>query len=266
MQLQIYGIGATKNKIIINLPSTVESSMPNVFADQVEYVSENLNNRDNISLSIHAHNDRGTGVATSEMAMLAGADRIEGTIFGNGERTGNADILNIAMNMYTLGIDPELDFSDMNQVREMYTKYVKMPIHPRHPYAGENVFIAFSGSHQDAIAKGLSYRKNQAEEVKWNVPYLLIDPADIGRQYEPIIRINSQSGKGGIAYALEEKYGVKIPEEKKEEFGYFIKNMSDKLGRELSVDEIYQSMQTYLNKKRDKEIKIQPTDGPDIDD
>lgn len=237
------------NKIIINLPATVECSMPNVFADQVEYVCENLNDRDNISVSIHSHNDRGTGVATSEMALLAGADRIEGSLFGNGERTGNADILNIAMNMYTHGIDPELDFSNINEVKQMYSKYVKMPIHPRHPYAGDNVFIAFSGSHQDAIAKGKDYQKTSPSE-KWNIPYLPIDPADVGREYEPIIRINSQSGKGGIAYVLADKYGVKIPEEKREEFGYFIKGISDRIGRELTADEIYEEMQKYFERKK----------------
>ena len=242
---------ATENKIIINLPATVECSMPNVFADQVEYVIENLKNRKNINLSIHSHNDRGTGVATSEMALLAGADRIEGSLFGNGERTGNADILNIAMNMYSQGIDPKLDFSDMNEVKRMYSEYIKMPISPRHPYAGEYVFTAFSGSHQDAIAKGMKYQADN-KSTKWNIPYLPIDPADVGRQYEPIIRINSQSGKGGIAYILESKYGIRIPDEKKEEFGYFIKGISDKIGRELTAEEIYEYMQKYFQKSNNK--------------
>ena len=239
--------GVTNNKIIINLPSTVESSTPNIYADQIEYVCENLNNRENIIVSVHTHNDRGTAVAASELAILAGADRVEGTIFGNGERTGNADIVNIAMNMYTLGVDPKLDFSDMMEVRRMYEKYVKMPINPRIPYAGEKVFIAYSGSHQDAIAKGMDIVKESPSDAKWNVPYLPLDPQDIGREYE-IIGINSQSGKGGIAYKINEKFGIKIPDEKKAELSYFIKGLSDRLGRELTDDEIFECAKKVIDK------------------
>lgn len=242
--------GATNNKVIINLPSTVECSTPNVFADQIEYVCEKLKNRDNLIISVHPHNDRGTATATSEMALLAGADRIEGTIFGNGERTGNADIVNIAMNMYSLGIDPEIDLSNMNEVREMYSKYVKMPIHPRHPYVGDNVYVAYSGSHQDAIAKGFNF-KAEKQTDKWEVPYLPIDPADIGREYEPI-RINAQAGKGGISYILKEKFGVEIPDEIKEQFSYAVKDIADKAGREISPEEIYKA---YTNWQKNKNAK-----------
>lgn len=242
--------GTTKNKVIINLPSTVECSTPNVFADQIEYVCENLKNRDNLIISVHPHNDRGTATATSEMALLAGADRIEGTIFGNGERTGNADIVNIAMNMYTLGIDPEIDLSNMNEIREVYSKYVKMPIHPRHPYVGDNVYVAYSGSHQDAIAKGFKFKEEKHTE-KWNVPYLPIDPSDISREYEPI-RINAQAGKGGISYVLKEKFGVEIPEEIREEFSYAVKDIADKAGREISPEEIFEA---YTNWQKNKNAK-----------
>ena len=242
--------GATKNKPIINLPSTVECSTPNVFADQIEYVCENLKNRENLIISVHPHNDRGTATATSEMAILAGADRVEGTIFGNGERTGNADIVNIAMNMYTLGVDPEIDLSDMNEIKEMYSRYVKMPIHPRHPYVGDNVYVAYSGSHQDAIAK--SFRFNEkAKNEKWNIPYLPIDPTDINREYEPI-RINSQAGKGGISYVLKEKFGIDIPDDKKEEFSYFVKGLADKAGREISFEEIYGAYNHWYKNKNAK--------------
>ena len=243
--------GATKDKVIINLPSTVECSTPNIFADQIEYVCENLKNRENLTISVHPHNDRGTATATSEMAILAGADRVEGTIFGNGERTGNADIVNIAMNMYTLGIDPELDLSNMNEVREVYSKFVKMPIHPRHPYVGDNVYVAYSGSHQDAIAKGFKFSEEKQNE-KWNVPYLPIDPADIGREYEPI-RINAQAGKGGISYVLKQKFGIEIPEEIREKFSYAVKDIADKAGREISPEEIYEA---YMHWQKNKEEKV----------
>ena len=242
--------GATKNNIIINLPSTVECSMPNVFADQIEYVCENLKNRENLTISVHPHNDRGTATAASEMAILAGADRVEGTIFGNGERTGNADIVNIAMNMYTLGIDPELDLSNMNEIKKNYLKFVKMPIHPRHPYVGDNVYVAYSGSHQDAIAKGFKFGDEKQNE-KWNVPYLPIDPGDIGREYEPI-RINAQAGKGGISYVLKQKFGIEIPEEKREEFSYFVKDLADRAGREISFEEIYN---VYTKWEKSKQVR-----------
>ena len=238
-----------KTKPIINFPATIECAMPNVFADQIEYVAENLHDRDNVIISIHSHNDRGTGVATSEMSLLAGADRIEGALFGNGERTGNADILNIAMNMYVLGVDPKLDFSNINEAKEIYEKCTKMKVGPRYPYAGELVFTAFSGSHQDAISKGLKSLENDNKDF-WEVPYLPINPADVSRQYEPIIRINSQSGKGGVAFILEKEFGYDIPKEMRKEVGYFIKGVSDNLHRELDNKEIYESfIQEYQNRK-----------------
>lgn len=215
-------------------------------------------------ISIHSHNDRGTGVATSEMALLAGGERIEGALLGNGERTGNADILNIAMNMYVLGVDPKLDFSNMKKLKEMYEKYIKIPISPRHPYIGELVFTAFSGSHQDAISKGLhEIKKNKSKY--WEVPYLPLDPADVNRQYEPIIRINSQSGKGGVAFLLEQEYGFLIPKEMQKEIGYFIKNTSDAKKRELNTQEIYEAFEKeYINRK-DKIQLIEYNIKSDVD-
>ena len=243
--------GNINRKPIINFPATVECAMPNVFADQIAYVIENINDRENVIISIHSHNDRGTGVATSEMSLLAGADRIEGAIFGNGERTGNADILNIAMNMYVLGVDPKLDFSKINETKEIYEKCTKMKVSPRHPYAGELVFTAFSGSHQDAISKGLKSIKEKNKEY-WEVPYLPINPADVNRQYEPIIRINSQSGKGGVAFVLENEYGYDIPKEMRKDVGYFIKNTSDILHREMSNKEIYDYFASEYQNRKDK--------------
>ena len=236
------------NKAIINLPATVQMSMPHVYASQVAYMSQNLKYRENVVLSIHPHNDRGTGVADAEMGILAGADRIEGTLFGNGERTGNADIITIAMNMFALGIDPKLDFSQMPQIIEMYERVTRMNVYDRQPYAGKLVFAAFSGSHQDAIAKGMNWRKTHNETI-WNVPYLLIDPEDVGRQYDAdVIRINSQSGKGGVAYILEQNYGINMPKTMREDFGYFIKNISDKQHKELLPTEIYQCFKdNYVN-------------------
>lgn len=236
------------NKAIINLPATVQMSMPHVYASQVAYMSQNLKYRKNVVLSIHPHNDRGTGVADAEMGILAGADRIEGTLFGNGERTGNADIITIAMNMFALGIDPKLDFSQMPQIIEMYERVTRMNVYDRQPYTGKLVFAAFSGSHQDAIAKGMNWRKTHNETI-WNVPYLLIDPKDVGRQYDAdVIRINSQSGKGGVAYILEQNYGINMPKTMREDFGYFIKNISDKQHKELMPIEIYQCFKdNYVN-------------------
>lgn len=236
------------NKAIINLPATVQMSMPHVYASQVAYMSQNLKYRKNVVLSIHPHNDRGTGVADAEMGILAGADRIEGTLFGNGERTGNADIITIAMNMFALGINPKLDFSQMPQIIEMYERVTRMNVYDRQPYAGKLVFAAFSGSHQDAIAKGMNWRKTHDETI-WNVPYLLIDPEDVGRQYDAdVIRINSQSGKGGVAYILEQNYGINMPKTMREDFGYFIKNISDKQHKELLPTEIYQCFKdNYVN-------------------
>ena len=241
--------GALKTKPIINFPATIECAMPNVFADQIAYVCENIRNRENVVISIHSHNDRGTGVATSEMALLAGGDRIEGSLFGNGERTGNADILVIAMNMFALGVDPEIDFSQMNEAKEIYERCTKMEVEPRHPYAGKLVFTAFSGSHQDAISKGLKALKKEKKDY-WEVPYLPINPADVNRQYEPIIRINSQSGKGGVAFILENEYGYKIPKEMRQTVGYFIKNVSDEKHRELNNKEIFKAfIKEYQNRK-----------------
>ena len=196
-------------KVIINLPSTVEMATPNIYADQIEYMCEHLKYRENVLVSLHTHNDRGTAVAATELGMLAGADRVEGTLFGNGERTGNSDILNLALNLFSQGIDPELDFTDINKSIKMYEASTGIDVHPRHPYAGDLVYTAFSGSHQDAIKKGMA--KMEEHPDHWEVPYLPIDPADVGRSYDPIIRINSQSGKGGIAYILEHNYGLIVP-------------------------------------------------------
>lgn len=246
--------GHIKTKPIINFPATVECSMPNVFADQIAYVAENIKNREDMIISIHSHNDRGTGVATSEMSLLAGADRIEGALFGNGERTGNADILNIAMNMYVLGVDPEIDFSNINEAKHVFEKCTKMEVGPRHPYAGELVFTAFSGSHQDAISKGLKSIKENKKDY-WEVPYLPINPADVNRQYEPIIRINSQSGKGGVAFILDTEYGYDLPKEMRKEVGYFIKDVSDKQHRELNNEEIYNAfIKEYQN--RNENVRV----------
>ena len=235
-------------KAIINLPATVQMSMPHVYAAQVAYISQNLKYRDNVILSLHPHNDRGTGVADSEMGLLAGADRIEGTLFGNGERTGNADIVTIAMNMFALGIDPKLDFSHMTDLIEMYERVTRMHVYERQPYSGKLVFAAFSGSHQDAIAKGMKWREEH-NEPHWTVPYLLIDPEDVGRHYDAdVIRINSQSGKGGVAYVMEQNYGLDMPKKMREDFGYCVKNVSDHKHKELMPDEIYQIFQdVYVN-------------------
>jgi len=241
--------GATKeNPIIINLPSTVEMTTPNVYADQIEWMSKHFEDRDSIILSVHPHNDRGTGVASAELAMLAGADRVEGTLFGNGERTGNVDVLNIAYNMFSQGINPELELEHINESIELYERCCKMPIHPRHPYAGKLVFTAFSGSHQDAINKGVKAMKERQQEI-WQVPYLPIDPSDIGREYEPIVRINSQSGKGGVAFIMDIYYGFKLPKAMHKEFANVIQAISEKQG-EVSPDEIMAKFkEEYLEKK-----------------
>ena len=241
--------GPTKeNPMIINLPSTVEMTTPNVFADRIEWMNRHLENREAIILSIHPHNDRGTGVATAELALLAGADRVEGTLFGNGERTGNVDILNIAYNMFSQGIDPELALEHVNESIEIYERCCKIPVHPRHPYAGKLVFTAFSGSHQDAINKGVKAMKERGGEF-WEVPYLPIDPADIGREYEPIVRINSQSGKGGVAFIMDTYFGFKLPKGMHREFADVIQAISEKQG-EVSPDQIMESFrEEYLMKK-----------------
>lgn len=225
-------------KCIVNLPATVENAMPHVYAQQVEYFNKNLLCRERVTLSLHPHNDRGCGVAAAEMGLLAGADRIEGTLFGNGERTGNADIVTVAMNMFSQGVDPELDFSDMPEICKQYNKFTDMPIGLRQPYAGELVFAAFSGSHQDAIAKGMEWRKAKGLKY-WSVPYLPIDPADVGRKYDAdVIRINSQSGKGGVGYILKANYGLDLPAKMKESFSYIVKDASDCGHKELKPQDI----------------------------
>ena len=236
------------NNVIINLPVTVEMSLPHVYASQVEYMSENLKYREYVTLSLHPHNDRGTGVADTELALLAGADRVEGTLFGNGERTGNVDIITLAMNMYSHGVDPKLDFSNMNELVEAYEKCTRMHVYERAPYAGALVFAAFSGSHQDAIAKGMKYRKKHRLH-QWTVPYIPIDPADIGRTYDAdVIRVNSQSGKGGIGYLLEHTYGYNLPKKMREHFSYLCKDVSDRGHRELKPDEVLAIFtEHYLN-------------------
>ena len=241
--------GADKdNPIIINLPSTVEMNTPNVYADQIEWMNKHFKNRESIILSVHPHNDRGTGVASAELAILAGAERVEGTLFGNGERTGNVDILNIAYNMFSQGIDPELHIEHINESIEIYERCCKIPIHPRHPYAGKMVFTAFSGSHQDAINKGVKAMKERSSQI-WQVPYLPIDPADIGKEYEPIVRINSQSGKGGVAFIMDTYFGFKLPKGMHREFANVIQAISEKQG-EVSPDQIMESFrQEYLMKK-----------------
>ena len=227
-------------KPIINIPVTVEMSMPHVYAMQVAYINKNLKYRDKVILSLHPHNDRGCGVADSELGLLAGADRIEGTLFGNGERTGNVDIVTLAMNMFALGIDPQLDFSNMPELVEMYERVTRMRVHDRQPYAGALVFTAFSGSHQDAIAKGMHWRDEKNPD-RWTVPYLPIDPHDVGRTYDKdVIRINSQSGKGGVGFVMEQNYSIDMPKKMREDFGYCVKNISDKKHKELLPDEIYQ--------------------------
>ena len=223
--------------IILNLPNTVEMCTPNTYADQIEYFIKHLKNRESAIISLHPHNDRGTGVACAELALLAGADRIEGTLFGNGERTGNLDIVTVGLNMYTQGVDPKLDFSDLPRYREIYERCTNMRIGERQPYVGDLVFTAFSGSHQDAIKKGLDYVKEHNSD-KWEIPYLPIDPADVGRQYEPVIRINSQSGKGGAAFIMQHVFGYDLPKAMHPEFGAMVKAECDKLGRELSPKEL----------------------------
>ena len=239
---------AKENPIIINLPSTVEMTTPNVYADQIEWMNKHFEDRGSIVLSVHPHNDRGTGVASAELAMLAGADRVEGTLFGNGERTGNVDVLNIAYNMFSQGINPELEIEHINEIIEIYERCCKIPIHPRHPYAGKLVFTAFSGSHQDAINKGVKAMKERNNQY-WEVPYLPIDPSDIGREYEPIVRINSQSGKGGVAFIMDIYFGFKLPKAMHKEFANVIQKVSEKQG-EVSPDEIMAKFsEEYLNQK-----------------
>jgi 2-isopropylmalate synthase len=226
-----------ERKIILNLPDTVEVAMPNVYADQIEWTCRNIKNRNSVIISVHTHNDRNTGVAATELGLLAGAERVEGTLFGNGERTGNLDLVTVALNLYMHGIDPQLDLHDLNELREVYERCTGMTIPARHPYAGELVFTAFSGSHQDAIRKGLNEWSRDARR-HWDVPYLTIDPTDIGREYREVIRVNSQSGKGGVAYLLETEFGIELPKEMQREFGPVANNEVDRIGREVSAAEL----------------------------
>ena len=236
-----------ENKSIINLPATVEMSSPNIYADQIEWVCRNIHDRESIIISLHPHNDRGTAVAATELGVMAGADRIEGTLFGNGERTGNVDLVTLALNMLTQGVDPHLDFSNINPIMREVEYCNQLPVHPRHPYAGDLVFTAFSGSHQDAIKKGLNDLRNSNQET-WEVPYLPIDPNDVGRSYEAVIRINSQSGKGGVAYLLEKDHGLSMPRRLQIEFSQVVQKIADKTGKEISPSDIWQTFQeTYLN-------------------
>lgn len=229
-----------EKKAIINLPSTVQVAMPHVFADQIEYMSDNMKYREGVVLSVHPHNDRGTGVADAELGVLAGADRVEGTLFGNGERTGNVDLVTVAMNMVTHGVDSGLDFSNIMQIREAYERFTNMKVHERTPYGGDLVFTAFSGSHQDAISKGMNYRAEGKTGARWDIPYIPIDPSDIGREYESdVIRINSTSGKGGVAFVLKQQFGFSLPNAMKEEVGYLMKGVSDRKHKELKPDEMF---------------------------
>lgn len=238
------------NKAIINIPTTVENAMPHVFATQIEYIDKHLKYRDGVVLCLHPHNDRGCGVATSELGVLAGAEEIEGTLFGNGERTGNVDIVTLAMNLYSHGVDPQLDFSNLPEIREKYETFTRMKVGERQPYAGDLVFSAFSGSHQDAISKGMAWREEKKLD-KWTVPYLPIDPKDVGRTYEAdVIRINSQSGKGGVSYILKQNFGISVPKEMREEVGYMVKDVSDKAHKELTPDWVYHIFEDhYVNYK-----------------
>ncbi len=236
------------DKVIINLPVTVSLSMPHVYANQVEYICDNIKYRENVIISLHPHNDRGCAIADSEMGLLAGADRIEGTLFGNGERTGNVDIITLAMNMFSQGVDPVLDFSNIPEITEVYEKVTRMDVYQRQPYSGQLVFAAFSGSHQDAIAKGMKWRE-ATNCAHWTVPYLPLDPTDVGRVYEAdVIRINSQSGKGGIEYIMETKYGMTLPPKMREKFGYHVKGISDHMHKELKPEEVYNIfVENYVN-------------------
>jgi|TARA_B110000037_G_scaffold219695_1_gene285411 2-isopropylmalate synthase len=243
-----------ENKIILNLPATVELFTPNVHADQIEWFCRKLTRRDSSTISLHTHNDRGTGVAATELGLMAGADRVEGTLFGNGERTGNLDIVTTALNMYTQGVHPELNFSNLNDIREMYERVTRMDVHPRTPYSGDLVFTAFSGSHQDAIKKGFS-QQSEEDDARWAVPYLPIDPADMGRNYRAIIRINSQSGKGGVAYIMEKEYGYQLPKEMHKELGKSINRVADETGAEITPEGVYACFKSeYIDIKKPFEL------------
>ncbi|MBT8768223.1 2-isopropylmalate synthase [Metapseudomonas boanensis] len=233
-----------QNKIILNLPATVECATPNIYADQIEWFGRHVSRRDSVIISLHTHNDRGTGVAATELGLMAGADRVEGCLFGNGERTGNVDLVTVALNMYTQGLHPQLDFSDIDAVRKVVEECNQLPVHPRHPYVGDLVHTAFSGSHQDAIRKGFA---QQQDDALWEVPYLPIDPADIGRSYEAVIRVNSQSGKGGITFLLEQEYGISLPRRMQIEFSQVVQKETDRLGLEMTAQQIYRLLESeYL--------------------
>ncbi|MBZ9667390.1 2-isopropylmalate synthase [Pseudomonas sp. LMG 31766] len=241
------------NKLILNLPATIECATPNNYADQIEWFGRHVDRRDSVLISVHTHNDRGTGVAASELAVMAGADRVEGCLFGNGERTGNVCLVTLALNLYTQGIDPQLDFSDIDAVRKVVEDCNQIPVHPRHPYVGDLVHTAFSGSHQDAIRKGFAQQK---EDALWEVPYLPIDPADIGRDYEAVIRVNSQSGKGGITFLLEQEYGICLPRRMQIEFSQVVQRETDRLGLEMTAAQIHQLLETeYLQARRPYALK-----------
>ena len=252
--------------IILNLPATVEAATPNIYADQIEYFCRNLPNRESAVISLHTHNDRGTGVAAAELGLMAGADRVEGCLFGNGERTGNCCLVTLALNMYTQGIDPKLDFSDIDQVIETVEYCNQLPVHERHPYGGELVFTAFSGSHQDAIKKGFAAQEQRNDEL-WRVPYLPIDPADLGRNYEAVIRVNSQSGKGGFAWVLEQDQGLKLPKKLQADFSRHVQRLADELGRELNAADIWQVFrETYfvkVDKRRYRLVDFEETRASD---
>jgi 2-isopropylmalate synthase len=255
-----------ENRLILNLPATVEMTTPNIYADQIEWFSRNIKNRDSVIISLHAHNDRGSAVAATELAMMAGGDRVEGTLFGNGERTGNVDIVTLALNLFTQGVDPCLDLHDINKLIDVYERVTKMQVHPRHPYAGELVYTAFSGSHQDAINKGMSMSA-ESESGLWEVPYLPIDPTDVGRTYESIIRINSQSGKGGVAYIMDKEFGYKMPKKMHPEFGSIVQKITDKAGRELQHSEIGDAfLEEYIQTVSPHELKSFHVKKRHIDD
>ncbi|MEP7005269.1 MAG: 2-isopropylmalate synthase [Sphingomonas bacterium] len=238
--------------LILNLPATVEAATPNIYADQIEWFGKNIRNRDSIVISLHPHNDRGTGVAAAELGLMAGADRLEGCLLGNGERTGNCDLVTVALNMYTQGTDPKLDFSDIDQIINTVTYCNQLPVHPRHPYAGELVFTAFSGSHQDAIKKGFTAQAERNDEY-WEVPYLPIDPADLGRSYEAVIRVNSQTGKGGVAWVIEQDKGLKLPKRLQADFSRHVQALADETSRELNAEDIWGKFEaTYLRKEGDR--------------
>ena len=241
------------NKLILNLPATIECATPNNYADQIEWFGRHVDRRDSVLISVHTHNDRGTGVAASELAVMAGADRVEGCLFGNGERTGNVCLVTLALNLYTQGVDPQLNFSDIDAVRKVVEDCNQIPVHPRHPYAGDLVHTAFSGSHQDAIRKGFAQQK---QDTLWEVPYLPIDPADIGRDYEAVIRVNSQSGKGGIAFLLEQEYGISLPRRMQIEFSQVVQRETDRLGLEMTAAQIHQLLETeYLQARSPYALK-----------